>query len=204
MLRQIYYEFLPYRSMVAPFLLLAAIVVPCWLAFRLYRYRTRDHRNPFWREMLLLVFVVYLAGLASATLTPNRSSRMLADGKGGIELRPNLASLTCSSSILPAGSRVQGFCARNAKGNLMLFFPLGILIPLVWRRVRFWRGLQIAIAISISIELAQWLSSALGSYRAVDVNDVILNVVGAGLGLAIVFLLRSVRDTFATKKPALA
>jgi glycopeptide antibiotics resistance protein len=72
----------------------------------------------------------------------------------------------------------------------MLFFPLGILLPLVWRRLRFWSGIQIAIALSVSIELLQYLSSAWGSYRAADVNDVILNVLGASLGLALVTLLR--------------
>jgi glycopeptide antibiotics resistance protein len=72
----------------------------------------------------------------------------------------------------------------------MLFFPLGILLPLVWKRLRFWRAIQIAIALSCSIELLQYLSSAWGSYRSADVNDVILNVLGASLGLALVSLLR--------------
>ena len=72
----------------------------------------------------------------------------------------------------------------------MLFFPLGILLPLIWGQLRFWRGIQIAIALSVSIELVQYLSSAWGSYRAADVNDVILNVAGACLGLALMALLR--------------
>jgi glycopeptide antibiotics resistance protein len=195
MLRQLVYLFLPYRSLAVPFLVLSAIAVPCWLVFRLYRRRTPGHRLSFHREILLLTVVVYLVGLAAATLTPNRSSRLRAEGRGGIELQPNLASLTCSSAILPSGSTAQAFCVHNARGNVMLFFPLGILIPLAWRHLRFWRGIQIAIALSISIELLQYLSSAWGSYRAADVNDVILNVLGACLGLALVFLLRLRRGT---------
>jgi glycopeptide antibiotics resistance protein len=190
MLRQLLYLFLPYRSFVFPILVLSAIVVPCWLVFRLYRHRNREHPLSFNREILLLIFVVYLAGLAAATLTPNRSSRLRAAGTGGIELHPNLTSLTCSSAILPRGSTARAFCVHNARGNVMLFFPLGILLPLVWRRLRFWKGIQIAMTLSISIELLQYLSSAWGSYRAADVNDVILNVAGASLGLALVSLLR--------------
>jgi glycopeptide antibiotics resistance protein len=72
----------------------------------------------------------------------------------------------------------------------MLFFPLGILIPLLWRRLRFWQGIQIAIALSVTIELVQYLSRAWGSYRSADVNDVVLNGLGACLGLVIVSLLR--------------
>jgi glycopeptide antibiotics resistance protein len=79
---------------------------------------------------------------------------------------------------------------RNAQGNVVLFFPLGILIPLVWRRLRFSSGLQIAIALSFSIELIQYLSRAWGFYRSADVNDFLLNVLGASTGLALVFLLR--------------
>ena len=194
MLRHLVYPFLPYRSFFFPFLVLSAIAVPCWLVFRLYRLRTSGHRRSFRREILLLTFVVYLSGLATATLIPNRNSRLAAEAAMGIDLRPNLASLTCSSATLPRGSTARAFCVHNAKGNVVLFFPLGILIPLVWRRLRFWRGVQIAIAISVSIELVQYLSRA-WSNRNADVNDVILNVLGASFGLAIVFLLRLLRGS---------
>ena len=200
MLREFYYLFLPYRSFLFPFLFLTAIAVPCWLIFRLYRRRTPGHRHSFAREILHLTFVVYLAGLATATLTPNRSDRLRAAGRGGIELRPNLASLTCSSTSQSGGSTARGFCMHNARANLTLLFPLGILIPLVWRRLRFWKGIQIAIALSFGIEVFQYLSSAWGSYRAADVNDFILNVLGASLGLMLVFLVRLLSGT----RPAVA
>jgi glycopeptide antibiotics resistance protein len=202
MVPRIFYPFLPYRSFIVPILVLSAIVVPCWLAVRLYRRRTRGHRVSLAREIILLAFVGYLSALAAVTLSPNRSSRVVAEGAGGIELRPNLASLTCSSPGMPAGSRERGFCVRNARGNLLLFFPLGIFILLVWRRLRFWSGIGVAIAASVAIELAQYLSSAWGSYRAVDINDVILNVLGACLGLALVSLLRLRRGTPPPAPPA--
>jgi glycopeptide antibiotics resistance protein len=189
MIPRFLFPLLPYRSYAFPFLALSAITVPCWLVFRLYRIRTSRYRPTFRREILLLTFVVYLSGLATATLIPNRNSRSAAEAAMGIDLRPNLASLTCSSPTLPRGSTARAFCVHNAKGNVVLFFPLGILIPLVWSRLRFWRAVQIAIAISVSIELVQYVSRA-WSNRNADVNDVILNVFGASLGLALVFLVR--------------
>lgn len=189
------YPLLPYRSFVFPILVLSSIVVPCWLLYRVYRSRTHGARVSFRREFLLLTFVVYLSAVVAATLTPNRSSRLAAAGRGGIELRPNLASLICSSPNLPVGSTAHGFCLHNARGNVMLFFPLGILLPLVWRHVRFSTVLQVAIALSCSIELVQYLSSAWGSYRSADVNDVILNVVGACLGLGPLSLVRATTRT---------
>ena len=194
MIPRFLFPLLPYRSIAFPFLVLSAIAVPCWLVFRLYRLRTSGHRLSFQREILLLTFVVYLSGLAAATLIPNHSSRFVAETAVGIELHPSLASLTCSSATLPSGSTARAFCVRNARGNVLLFFPLGILIPLVWRSLRFWRGIQIVIVISVSIELVQYLTRA-WSNRNADVNDVVLNVLGASLGLALVFLLRLLRGT---------
>jgi glycopeptide antibiotics resistance protein len=194
MIPKFLFPLLPYRSFAFPFLVLSAIAVPCWLVFRLYRLRTPGHRLSFQREILLLTFVVYLSGLATATLIPNHNSRLAAEAAVGIDLHPNLASLTCSSAMLPRGSTARAFCIHNARGNVMLFFPLGILMPLVWTRLRFWRGILIAIALSFSIELGQYLSRAWNN-RTADVNDVMLNVFGAFLGLAFVFLLRLLRGS---------
>ena len=181
-------EFCKYRGLYqqvgVPFLILSAIALPFWLVFRLYRLRSLRHPLSARREILLLTALVYLLCLVTLTLTANRGLR--GEATAGIELRPNLASLTCSSASLPTTPNSRMFCVQNAAGNVLLFFPLGILLPLVWRQFRFWRGIQIAVALSISIELVQYLSS----YRSADVNDVILNTLGASLGLVLVYLLR--------------
>src|SRR5688500_11679402 len=104
MIPKFLYPFLAYRSLLMPFLVVIAIAVPCWLIFRLYRLRTQGHRVSFPREILLLTFVVYLSGLAAVTLIPNQSPRLRAEAPVGINLHPNLASLTCSGPTLTAGS----------------------------------------------------------------------------------------------------
>ena len=186
MLRELYYQFLPYRSYFGPLLMVGGIAAAFWIPFRLYRGRTLSPRPSIFREALLLIFVLYLAGLAVATLTPNRSSRLVAAGRGGIELRPKLRTLTCPSG--PSGSR--SFCVQELKANAGLFFPLGLLLPLIFTRLRFAKGVLIALGLAAGIEVVQYLSSAWGSYRAADVNDVILNVFGACVGLAIGLVLR--------------
>ena len=201
MSRELLYPFLVYRSIVSPFLVVSSIVVPCWLVFRLYRLRASGRRLSFGREVLLLTFVVYLSGVAAATLTPNHNPRLRAETTVGIDLKPNLASLTCSSATLPIGSSARSFCVRNARGNVILFIPLGILIPLVWRHLGFWRGIRIAIALSFGIELVQYVSRAWGSYRSPDINDLILNVLGASLGLVLMSLLRSLPGTRSGRGP---
>ena len=184
-----------YRQVGVPFLVLSLFALPCWLLFRLYRVRKLRHPLSIRREILLLTFIVYLVGLVTLTLTPNGSSRLRAVGTGGIELRPDLATLTCARTLLPTVPNARTFCVQNAAGNVLLFFPLGIFVPMAWRELRFRRGMSIAIGLSIGIEVAQYLSSAWGSYRSADVNDVLLNGLGACLGLAFMSLLRWLRPS---------
>ena len=190
MWRHLLYPLLPYRSFLGPILIACGIVFPCWVGVRWYRRRQTGQPVSYMRECLLLVFALYLSSLAAVTLSPNGSARVRAEGAGGIELRPTAASLTCMAPTLRPGSRAHSFCVRNARGNVALFFPFGLLVPLIWPSVKLGRGLLLALGLSCSIELAQYLSSAWGSYRAADVNDVVLNVVGAGLGLVLAAVLR--------------
>jgi glycopeptide antibiotics resistance protein len=184
MWRHLLFPFLPYRSFLQPILIACAIVVPCWAGVRMYHHRARRPPGSARREVLLLVWVLYLASLAAVTLTPNESARVRAAGTGGIELHATRASLTCTAATLPHGSRARAFCVRNAQGNVALFVPFGLLLPFVWPSVGFGRGLLLAVALSGGIELVQYGSSAWGSYRAADVNDLLLNVFGASLGMA--------------------
>ena len=190
MLRHLLYPFLAYRSVLYPTLLLSLVVVPCWLVIRLYRLRTSALRSSVGREALLLAFVVYLCGVAAATLNPNDRARMRTPAMPGIELRPRMTTLACTSPKLRTGSSARFFCMYNVKGNILMFFPLGIFIPLLWRRLRFWNVILIAIALSTGIEIVQYVSQAWGSYRLADINDVILNTLGACAGLAVVSAVR--------------
>lgn len=71
---------------------------------------------------------------------------------------------------------------RDPVGNLLLFVPLGMLAPLVWRRLTWRRVALAAAAISLSIELSQ-LVFGFGSLASID--DVIFNTLGAISGFAL-------------------
>ena len=77
---------------------------------------------------------------------------------------------------------------REFGGNVLLLVPFTLAGPLLWARLRTWRwplaaGLGGSLAIE-SIQLA--LSGLVGfPYRQTDVDDVILNTVGAFLGYAV-------------------
>jgi hypothetical protein len=70
----------------------------------------------------------------------------------------------------------------NLVGNLLLFAPLGFFVPVLYSKSR--SGLKIlaiGFVLSLSIELSQFALAT----RIADVDDVILNTLGALLGFAI-------------------
>jgi len=79
------------------------------------------------------------------------------------------------------------FWVGQMVGNLLLLLPVGLLGPIVlpWMDQRL-RVLVASLALSTAIELAQvWVPD-----RSADVDDLLLNVLGAMLGYAILSVLR--------------
>ena len=74
--------------------------------------------------------------------------------------------------------------------NVIMFLPLGVLLPLLRPGLDAVRRLAgVAATASLTIEVIQFvLGITLGSRRTVDVNDLIANTAGAVLGLLILRL----------------
>ncbi len=74
--------------------------------------------------------------------------------------------------------------------NVLMFVPLGVLLPLIWPRADSVPRLAAwAACASGAIELVQFvLWVTLGSRRTVDLNDLIANTAGALLGLLVLRL----------------
>lgn len=69
----------------------------------------------------------------------------------------------------------------NLVGNVVMFVPLGWLLPAVWERLRgFFKTFLLCAAIICLVEAVQY-ATALGSC---DIDDLILNLIGATLGYA--------------------
>lgn len=78
------------------------------------------------------------------------------------------------ADIVSAGSR---YIIQNLL-NILLFVPLGVLAPLLWEEFRsLKRILLLGGALSLFIEVMQ-----LFTFRATDVDDLIMNTLGAVLG----------------------
>ena len=138
------------------------------------------------RNLIAGILILYLLVVAALTIVPTRLSRVRSPHSDHVNLVPFEYSFKC---VLIAHRRhpdLMTFCLRNTFGNIMLFLPLGIMLPLWDPRFRSVKTLILTAAcLSLSIETIQFVLRFIGSARAVDVDDVLLNTLGACLGFGV-------------------
>ena len=64
--------------------------------------------------------------------------------------------------------------------NIILFIPLGFLIPLIWNKYNLIKTTIVGIILSLLIEITQ-----LFNYRSTDINDLLTNLIGTIIGYII-------------------
>jgi hypothetical protein len=144
--------------------------------------RKRSAKRPSWyvRTLRVVAVLVALAALGvfcywagRFTLTPiHDHGQAVGNTHPGRTLRFYLDRQSIREAVLQIG------------GNLALLAPLGILLPVVFTRLRgIVRVTLVALVVSLAIEVAQ---GALIEGRAFDADDVILNVIGVILMYLIV------------------
>jgi glycopeptide antibiotics resistance protein len=125
-----------------------------------------------------LVLGIWLTGGLLSTLLP-------AHPAPGLVVEPNVIPLHTIGIYL--ANLDSGYWVGQMVGNLLLLLPLGLLGPIVLPWMDRWlRVLVAALALSSAIELAQLRVPD----RSADVDDLLLNVVGAMLGYVILNVLR--------------
>jgi glycopeptide antibiotics resistance protein len=106
-----------------------------------------------------------------------------------INFVPILNSIKCFVPDEKGKLSIITFCLKNLVGNVILFVPLGILSPLVSEKFCSLKRLLIfASGLSLCIESIQFFSGFFGNFRYVDIDDILLNTLGACLGFSILCL----------------
>lgn len=148
------------------------------------RVQTADRRH----EVLLALFVLYLTALASQTILPRicwaDGSLTVQRWNGGA---PNYIPFRMIQLML-FRAKNPVYRAVNLLGNVAIFVPIGILPPLLWPRWGRGKAILLGMGISALIELVQPLVG-----RTRDVDDLILNTMGAALGWLLLWLLLVLR-----------
>lgn len=163
------------------------VLLPVYVLLR-FLYMSARRQRPVWsREWLLVACVAYGIALISQTLLPTGFYgiedleifvQTLTSGHRDFNLIP---MDTVGAYLFTQNDRVGDWGSvafLNLAANVALFMPLGFLAPLAGERLRRLRSvLVMAVMVSLAIEVSQFLIG-----RRADIDDVILNVAGAGIG----------------------
>ena len=138
----------------------AVVGIPMMLMLFLPVFRTRDRK----KRWLLMLFSLYLAAVWSAVGMPGMGQPWVFDPECAFVPFAGLSSAFQEQAL-----------------NVLLFVPLGFLLPTLWPRFRRPAGTILAgLILSVIIEAAQ-----LFTFRLTDINDLITNTMGAALGYCI-------------------
>ena len=138
----------------------AVVGIPMMLVLFLPVLRTGDRK----KRRLLMVFSLYLAAVWSAVGMPGMGQPWVFDPE---------------RAFVPFAGLFSGLTERTL--NILLFVPLGFLLPTLWPRFR--RPGRTALAgliLSVIIEAAQ-----LFTFRLTDINDLITGAMGTALGYCV-------------------
>lgn len=175
-----------YCARAARFALLAGAV---WAAWYLAAKKKKGQRICFRSFALRLALVCYLAGLIEITTLRGftqvgRSLQLLPLAEttlGELRLAPRLYRIWSDKGAAPLAAALHSIWPffYHVAGNLVWFVPFGLLAPQVWPRLRRPSRLAAAAAgLSFGIELGQFLLAT----GATDIDDLLLNTLGAVLG----------------------
>lgn len=156
----------------------AIILIPAFILLSI----TLFHEKSRSRQLLYALFASYLSAIFSAT---------------GI---PSIASLTVDPSfnLIPVIDIVNSPLnyLKNTLLNILLFVPLGFLLPLLWKEFQSLKcTVMSGFCLSMGIEILQ-----IFTFRLTDIDDLITNTLGTLFGFFIAgFLLRIPNMNFTQK-----
>lgn len=192
-----------YLREMLPLALIALAVLALLGPWRRRRLARRKLTSSGTREVLLALFVAFCGGLAAITLFPEgfwglleptrlRYGWKFTDGfRDFYSWEQVLSTLKDPADILVPFREIHRALRVGRYwlwflllGNIAMFLPIGLFPALLWRRWTWWKSLLTGLCASVIIEVAQLFNS-----RSTDIDDVILNTLGAVLGWAVAWLL---------------
>jgi glycopeptide antibiotics resistance protein len=160
------------------------MMLPIYMLIRLgYILRKNKWKSVrFYREVGLLLFVLYLTGLASQTILPEikvLNNQLYVIDIGFDPERINLEPFhkINETQILVENGHIS-YLFIEVFGNICLFIPIGFFLPILWKRFEnFFLTVLICFGISLCIETIQLILP-----RGTDVDDIIMNTFGGAIG----------------------
>ena len=133
----------------------------------------------FLKELLYYSFFLYSVCIFSQTILPSREFLLGYESAVG---RSNFTPFeTIQFYVNRLGGPMHTVAVYNLVGNVVLFVPFGIYIPMIWHKLQLlWKMLIVSFIIPLFIETTQYFIG-----RSIDVDDVILNTIAILIGFSI-------------------
>ena len=162
--------FLSYIISMATYMVFA---LPIYIVIRYNRYvKTKKFDKK--KEILLLIFAMFMVGLASITIIP----KFDANGKLIVSsTRYNFIPFKIIyDTIIELNKGNVYYLLISFLGNIIMFIPIGFFIKKIYN-LDTKKIVKIGFLISLSIEIIQIFTG-----RQTDIDDLILNTLGVYLG----------------------
>lgn len=154
------------------------LVYICFMIYQVITYRRE--KNNIHNEIAISMFLLTLAFVFALTgISP----------LNGLQLRQHGVFNIIPSHGLGIIMRCQDnfFRIKNIFGNIIMFVPIGFLLPTIWRKYRdLYQCTLFGMLLSLSIEVMQMPLS-----RGTDIDDIILNTLGVVLGYGVYIMIVS-------------
>ncbi len=135
---------------------------------------SKNKTEKIFRAVFLLIAIFYAAILVRLVFI-----------RDGIRLEEETSHFLPLGALreYKAGFKTLKSVVLNYVGNIAIFFPLGIFLPVIFKKLNFLKVILTGFLISLFIETVQYLLSA--GYT--DIDDVIMNTLGAAIGAFVYF-----------------
>ncbi|MBS4201970.1 VanZ family protein [Bacillus sp. FJAT-49732] len=174
------------------------VALPFYIIGRVIFLKKKKKRVEPIRELILALFVLYIIGLASQTIIPRWNAGILGE-TGEFYFDIYLFNEIAHVNLIPFHTISQYFFTTNANvdnwsglsliniaGNIFVFSPIGVFVPILWSRLRsLGKIFLLGLGVTCFIEFVQLFIG-----RSTDIDDVLLNTIGVVIGYGIYSLLK--------------
>ncbi|MFR9241609.1 MAG: VanZ family protein [Clostridium baratii] len=185
-------------SLNSTFLIL--ISIPLIIIFNILyiKSRKRSNLNLSLKHLIYKnLFILYILMVINVTIFPlvidtQRAIDVFAS-TNFIPFKETMSSFNGLSASFSTSFAIKLFLI-NILGNIILFMPLGFLLPIINQNFNNIKSIfKISLFTTISIESFQFINSFFGGFRVTDIDDIILNILGGLLGFLIFVLLSKIK-----------
>lgn len=170
-----------------PLFLIFVLGLSSWIFYRLLvlvRKKKNGQTPDLKSELILTLFVIYISTVLELTIAPAPISFFGNHSGPVLNIVPVINTYKqFISTLTEPDSTDRDFALENIIGNVILFFPMGIFLPVVYRKINSIKKIAITCFLcSLAIEGTQLLLRRFGTYRTADIDDIILNTIGGIIG----------------------